>query len=118
MAEFILQLVLVASAGVLLYLVARTLPRLDETDPTPGPRHMLPEWAMHYLERADEELIAFFERIVRVLRVLLMKFDNTLGEKMRKLRKNGTNGNGNGNGLKSLEEEVKLPEEREGGDDA
>lgn len=111
MAEFILQLVLVVSGGILLYLVARTLPRLDETDPTPGPRHMLPEWAMHYLERADEELIALFERIVRALRVSLMKFDNTLGEKMRKLKRNG--GNGNGNGLKSLENEVKLPEERE-----
>lgn len=115
MAEFILQLVLAASGGVLLYLVARTLPRLDETDPTPGPRHMLPEWVMHYLERADEKLIALFERIVRTLRVSLMKFDNALGEKMRKLKKNGTNGNGNGNGLKSLEEEVKLPEEREEG---
>lgn len=113
MAEFILQLVLVVSGGVLLYLVARTLPRLDETDPTPGPRHMLPEWMMHYLERADEELIALFERIVRALRVSLMKFDNTLGEKMRRLRRNGVNGNGNGNGLPTLEEEVKIPEERE-----
>lgn len=113
MAEFILQLVLVVSGGVLLYLVARTLPRLDETDPTPGPRHMLPEWVMHYLERADEELIAFFERIVRLLRVALMKFDNTLGEKMRKLKKNGTNGNGNGKGLAPLEEEVKISEERD-----
>lgn len=111
MAEFILQLVLVVSGGVLLYLVARTLPRLDETDPTPGPRHMLPEWVMHYLERADEELIAFFERIVRLLRVALMKFDNTLGEKMRKLKKNGTNGNGKG--LAPLEEEVKISEERD-----
>ncbi|MBI2278962.1 MAG: hypothetical protein HYU81_02790 [Candidatus Brennerbacteria bacterium] len=113
MAEFILQMVLVVSGGALLYLVARTLPRLDETDPTPGPRHMLPEWVMHYLERADEELVVFFERVVRTLRVFLMKFDNTLGEKMRKLKQNGTNGNGNGKGLASLEEEVKISEERE-----
>lgn len=110
MADFILQLVLVVSGGILLYLVARTLPRLDETDPTPSPRHMLPEWAMYYLERADQELIAFFERVVRTLRVFLMKFDNVLGERIHKMRKNG--GNGNGNGLKSLEEDVKISEER------
>ena len=114
MAEFVLQLVLVVSGGILLYLVARTLPRLDETDTTPGPRHMLPEWAMRYLERADKELISFFERIVRTLRVLLMKFDNVLGDRMRKLRRSG--GNGDGNGLKSLENKVKLPEEREEGE--
>lgn len=113
MEEFILELVMVASAGVFLYLVARTLPRLDETDPAPGPRHMLPEWMMRYLERADEELIAFFERVVRTLRVSLMKLDNTLGEKMRKLKKSGTNGNGNKKGLAPLEEEIKISEERE-----
>ncbi len=111
MAEFILQLVIVVAGGILLYLVARTLPRLDETDPTPGPRHMLPEWVMHYLERADEELIALFERIVRWLRVALMKFDNTLGERVRKLKRNGTNGNGKG--LPPLENDVKIPGERE-----
>jgi hypothetical protein len=112
MAEFILQLVIVVSGGVLLYLVARTLPRLDETDPTPGPRHLLPDWVMRYLERADEELIAFFERTVRTLRVLLMKFDNVLGERMRRMKRNGTNGNG----IRPLEGHVKMPEEREGRD--
>ena len=111
MAEFILQLVLVVAGGVLLYLVARTLPRLDETDPTPGPRHMLPEWVMHYLERADEKFIGFFERLVRTLRVSLMKFDNVLSERVRKMKRNGANGNGNG--IHPLEGDVKIPEERE-----
>lgn len=111
MASFILELVAVVSAGVLLYLVARTLPRLDETDPAPSPRYLLPAWVMHYLERADEELVAFFERVVRLLRVYLMKLDNTLGEKMRKLKRNG----GNGKALPALDEvATKIPGERDG----
>jgi len=112
MAEFILQLVLVVSAGALLYLVARTLPRLDETDPAPSPRHMLPEWVMSYLERADEKFLGFFERFVRTLRVSLMKFDNVLSERIRKLRRKGANSNGNGNDLAALAEDAKVPEER------
>lgn len=114
MAEFILQLVLVISGGVFLYLVARTLPRLDETDTTPPPRHLLPEWTMHYLERADEEFVALFEKLVRKFRVALLKIDNTLSVKLNKMKKNGAKENG----LAPLEGDITITEERERDDNA
>jgi hypothetical protein len=87
MAAFLLQTAMVVSLGVVLYLLARTLPRVSDTDTTPTPGEPAPHWLMERLEKLDEEILFVSEKLLRRLRVILLKLDNTLTGKLKRFRK-------------------------------
>ncbi len=108
---FILEILVVASAGTVLYLLARALPRVSDVDTTPTPAEVAPHWFMERLEKLDEDSLFFAEKFIRRIRVVLLKIDNTLTGKLKRFKKeasgetgfllegeNGERKNGNGNG--------------------
>lgn len=111
MAAFLLEMLMVVSIGAVLYLLARTLPRVSDIDTSPTPSAPAPHWLMDRLEKLDEDILSFAEKFLRRLRVALLKLDNTMTGKLKRLKKevpaeagfplegeNGERRNGNGNG--------------------
>ncbi|MBI4119392.1 MAG: hypothetical protein HY456_00920 [Parcubacteria group bacterium] len=78
MYNFILQTVIFLSFGVIVYLVARALPRVSGEDTHQPPKPSLLDSILMpvTLERADAFLNAILEKILRRLKILVMKADN------------------------------------------
>jgi hypothetical protein len=73
------------SLGAILYLVARTLPRVDDRDANvPSLRT---HWFMVYLERFDKKFKYYFEKTLRRSGIVVLKLDNMINRKLSKLRK-------------------------------
>lgn len=72
--------------GGALYIVMRTLPRIDDTDTTPQ-NPLAPSWLILYFERADAWLVLFFEKALHRLRVLLLRLDNNMLKRIRRIKK-------------------------------
>ncbi len=72
--------------GVVLYLMARALPRVDDTETTSD---KVPElhWFTPILEKIDERLKRFLERSFRRLKVVILKLDNFVSGKLNKFKK-------------------------------
>ncbi|MFH1162295.1 MAG: hypothetical protein V1696_03410 [Candidatus Jorgensenbacteria bacterium] len=113
MAAFLLEMLMVVSIGVVLYLLARTLPRVSDIDTSPTPGAPAPHWLMDRLEKLDEEILSITEKFLHRLRVVLLKLDNTMTGKLKRFKKEAStetsfslegeegerkNGNGKGNG--------------------
>lgn len=111
MLKYILHIVMTLCVGAVLYLIARVLPRVDDTETTlhaPAETH----WVMHYIERIDEWVLSMIEKLLRRVRVFTMKLDNILSKKLHRFKRetpkdnilgdlpkeNGENHNGNGVG--------------------
>lgn len=69
-----------------LYMVARALPRLSDTDVTPD-RPIAPSWVTEKFEQADEWILSFMEKTLRKFRVSLLKLDNMLMSKLKHIKK-------------------------------
>lgn len=72
--------------GVILYLTARALPRVNDVDTTPVKEPEL-HWLTPVLEKADEKLKRFLERLFRRLKVVILKLDNFVSGKLNKFKK-------------------------------
>ncbi|HDH31770.1 MAG TPA: hypothetical protein ENH26_03280 [Candidatus Wolfebacteria bacterium] len=102
MYNFILQISLMASLGIMIYLVARGVSRVSDTiDEGIQNNHknvfdkfvdLLP------LEKIDLMISEYFEKILRKIKLVLMKWDNIVTNYLDKIKK--TNGNGKNNGEK------------------
>jgi len=94
MYDFLLQTILFLSLGVVIYLMARAVPRVTEIGEevhAPGAFDRL--LSKLPLREVDERLNVYFEKTLRRMKVFILKFDNALNEKLEKLRKmNGKNG--------------------------
>lgn len=75
-----------ATLGVILYLMARALPRVNDVDTAPIKEPRL-HWLTPVLEKADEKLKLFLERLFRRLKVIILKLDNFVSVKLNKFRK-------------------------------
>ena len=85
MVKLILNSIILLSFSVIIYIVAKTLPRVEEK-PEEGP--ILKEhWVAKYIERADAWFQSALEKFLRRLRVWVLKFDNYVGKKLGSLRK-------------------------------
>jgi len=86
------------SLGAILYLVARSLPRIEENQD--GQKTgILDRWASSEIpERIDAVLNGFVEKLLRKLKVILLKVDNSLAKHIKKV-KPGPNGNGKPSGI-------------------
>lgn len=115
MTAFLLQILIVVSLGVVLYLMVRALPRVSDVDTTPVSAEPAPHWLMERLEKLDEEMLTATEKLLRRMRVALLKLDNSLTLKLKRFKrevpgetgfslegegaeKKNSNGNGNGKG--------------------
>ncbi|MDI6820622.1 MAG: hypothetical protein QMD65_00380 [Patescibacteria group bacterium] len=109
MFKFVLQIIMMLSLGVIVYIFARATPRVNDLE-APSPSVLKTHWLMEYLEKADEWLLTFLEKLLRRLRVFILRLDNNLTKKLHRFKKDAAkenvfaseqvkvNGNGNGNG--------------------
>ena len=90
MFQFIITNILMVSLGIVLYLVARALPRVDETVPVHGP---LGRWVTSEIpERVDVALNSFLGKFLRRTKVFLLKIDYLLTERIKKTKTENGNG--------------------------
>ena len=82
--ELILRIVAALGISAALWVVARALPRLDETKVDSAPGGELARDLMNYLEKVDELLDGLKEKALRRVRVLLLKFENWVNIKLSK----------------------------------
>ncbi len=92
MFEFILTIVLFSSVGVMLLILARALPRVEEEPSAREP--MLDRLLSSGIpERLDAAMNSILEKFLRKARVALLKADNSIAAVLKKVKPNG-NGNG------------------------
>lgn len=79
MAEFILQIVLMLSLVVMVVLVARAVPRVNDDE---GSRK-LEDWLRNIpIDKVDDYLKKFYYKFLRKLRVFLLKADNIVRKRL------------------------------------
>jgi len=86
MYDFLLQTILFASLSVIVYLFARAIPRVDEvSEPgyTGGRFDKL--LARLPLREIDARVHKFFQKALRRVKVIIMKSDNIVDEKLKQL---------------------------------
>lgn len=84
MIRFIIQTLIMLSLAAILYLMAKALPRVSD-EPENGPANQ--SRAMLYVEKLDELLKVFLEKILRQFRVWILKLDNFIGQKLNRFKK-------------------------------
>ncbi len=83
MLALVIDLTLAVSAATFLFIVARALPRVGER----GDEEKKPSRLLAYLEKGDSVMKHWSEKTLRRVRVVIMKFDNFLGNKLSSFRK-------------------------------
>ncbi len=89
--NFILDLVIMLSLGTVLFLIARVLPRINDEEYEPELKTSL---VLVCLEKADVRVKMFTEKFLRRTRVVIMKFDNSLSERLRSFKKDSDKNGG------------------------
>ena len=86
MLKFILNNLIMFSLGAILYLVAKTLPKIkdDALNVLSAPK---PHWTTIYLEKFDEWFKVYLEKFLRRIRVWLLKLDNYVSQKLGGFKK-------------------------------
>ncbi len=87
MLSFVLEITVFVSLSAVVYLLARTLPRVDDSVLKKDPMEFKTHWMTGYLEKFDEWLKMFLEKFLRRLKVWILKFDNIVSEKINKFKK-------------------------------
>ena len=96
MTQFILTNVLLISVGGILYIFVRSLPRIGEREVQPEKRTIFERWVMSDIpHEIDRALNATLGKLFRKLKVLLLRLDNYLTSRLKKIHTE-TNGNGSG----------------------
>ena len=98
MYNFILQIFIMVSLGTVVFLVARILPRISETEAAIAPRAKVSWLSSIPFEKIDAAVNAFSEKMLRKIKLILMKMDNTVSRQLKNFKKDGNSGNGE-NGL-------------------
>lgn len=85
MGNLLLQIIWMLSLGVIVYLVAIAVPRIDNKDINQSKVWRL--WNSHYatkLERIDLAIVDYKDKLLRRLKVILMKADNFVSRRLNK----------------------------------
>ena len=101
MYNFILQIFIMLSLGMIIYLMARAVPRVgDEAVGNINHQKNKFDLLFSYLrvEKFDIIFNNFVEKLLRKLKLLLMKLDNFTNNSLNKVKKYKMNGNGEKNG--------------------
>lgn len=98
MYDLVLQTSFFLGLGVVVYLLARAVPRVSDTgEPIHAPGAFDRALRKLPLEKIDKWLNALFEKILRKVRVMLLKLDNIVNASLGRLKK--TNGKPGGSSL-------------------
>ncbi len=85
MLEFILANIAMVSAGVVLFLIAHSLPRVGES--ATEPKWFIERWiTSEFPEKLDGAFNSFAGKSLRKLRVILLKIDNVVSESLKKIK--------------------------------
>jgi len=88
MFSLIVQIALMASLAVIVYMLARALPRVVEESVEQEPQNAMDRFVRRIpLEKLDIAIQNFFINLLRKTRLLVSKFDNLLNEYIRSLKK-------------------------------
>jgi len=85
MGNLLLQIIWMLSLGVIVYLAAIAVPRIDDKDLNQGKISRL--WNNHYavkLEKIDVAIVEYKDKLLRRLKVILMKADNFVSRRLNK----------------------------------
>src|SRR3989344_8106499 len=95
MYNFILQIIIMFSLGVMIYLIARAAPRVGDIEEI-FKKQPLGDFdkliAKMPISKIDFILSAWVEKTLRKIKLILMKWDNLLSEHLNRVKK--INGNG------------------------
>lgn len=84
-SKFILDLAIMVSLAVVLFIFARTLPKIDDKDIT-APKKQTPLMLI-YLEKIDERIRSRTEKLLRRFRISILKLDNFVSGKIDNYKK-------------------------------
>lgn len=88
MYDFLLQTSFFVSLGIVIYLLARAVPRVHESgDVVHAPGRFDRLLSKLPLQKIDARLNVFLEKFLRRAKVILMKFDNSINYHLGRLRK-------------------------------
>ncbi|MEK7554634.1 MAG: hypothetical protein AAB518_01455 [Patescibacteria group bacterium] len=88
MYDFILQIILFGSLGVIVYLMARAVPRVVDTGEPVHPTGRFDRMLSRLpLRQVDDRLNGYFEKFLRRVKVFILRFNNSVDAKLAKLRK-------------------------------
>lgn len=90
MVAFILQILIMLSLGAMLYVVGKTLPRIDDT--VPKELVFTEHWVLQKIERVDKRIKTSSEKFLRRLGVLLLKWENKVNKKVTRLKEEAARG--------------------------
>ncbi len=94
MYNFILQIITMLSLGVMIYLIARAVPRVSEE--IPRPESKVDRWFIFLrIEKIDSLFGNFLEKFLRRIKLIIMKLDNITSDHLDKIKKSKINNNGN-----------------------
>lgn len=90
MYSFVLQSIVFTSLGVVVYMMARALPRVSDVEPRKGPRWV--ERLMNRVptEKIDQGINSFLVKFLRKFKLVVLKLDNFIGHRLGKLSKKTT----------------------------
>ena len=88
MYSLILQLILFSSLGIILYLMARALPRLDERKEVVHASGWFDRMLTRLpLAKVDAGVNSFLEKMLRKMKVIVLKVDNALNQYLNRVRR-------------------------------
>ncbi len=90
MANFVFQIILTCSLGVVVFLFARALPRVSEEEvgaPTDIVEKKLEQWIARLpLHKIDHGINLFLEKMLRKVRIVILKVDNLVHSLLAKVK--------------------------------
>lgn len=90
MYNFIFQAIIFASLGVVIYLFARALSRVENENISSRQLPLLDSFfSAKVLDKADTFAKTILEKILRRMKIIVMKVDNFVSESLGKIKQNG-----------------------------
>jgi hypothetical protein len=87
MIEFILIDVLLISLGIILYIIARALPRVEEDSNAIEKKNFLDRFANSDIpEKLDATFNLFLLKFLKRIKILTLKFDNALSRQLKRIK--------------------------------
>jgi len=85
--NFILQTIVMASLGMMIYLVARAMPRVTEIPKINQAKDYFEKLLKKFpLEKADMLATLWTEKFLRKLKIVILKLDNLLSKHLKEIK--------------------------------
>lgn len=91
MYNFVLQIIVFGSLGLIIYLLVRAMPRVIDAPAPSRPANFFDKLMGKIpVAKIDQNINSFFAKFLRKLKVIIMKIDNFVNDRLGKLtKKNG-----------------------------